>query len=266
MMRTTSGRTTPRGTCRARRPRNKRKPNYLLLFSVFTVSGIMAGTIAFALNSPHFVVREVKIDGVKLADRHAVKSAAGIALGKNILLLRHTPIIVQIKRLPEVAVVKTGRRFPNKIWIRVWERKPFATVASANGFFLIQDDGTPFHRVSSPKDGLPLISVQDERVTTLGRRHQCVGLDCAIKALKCAREEGLKVAKISVDPCGDMCLNMGNGFYVKLGQPDDIEGKMSTLRRALVYRPSIARDALYIDLSCPSAPVWKPKVVSQVAS
>jgi hypothetical protein len=59
---------------------------------------------------------------------------------------------------------------------------------------------------------------------------------------------------------------MDSGFYVKLGQPDDIARKMSLLRSALAYRPSIAREAIYIDLSLPSAPVWRPKVVAQNAS
>ncbi|MCL4499690.1 MAG: hypothetical protein M1335_05560, partial [Chloroflexi bacterium] len=83
--------------------------------------------------------------------------------------------------------------------------------------------------------------------------------------LKLACDGRIKVDKISIDHAGDMCLNMESDFYVKLGQPDDIARKMKLLHSVLVCRPSIAREARYIDLSSPSAPVWKPKMTAQAA-
>ncbi|MGB9619601.1 MAG: cell division protein FtsQ/DivIB, partial [Armatimonadota bacterium] len=119
---------------------------------------------------------------------------------------------------------------------------------------------------NGPVRGLPLVSVARCGPVQLGQK--CVSADVAnaVEVLKYARKCELLVAKISVDPLGDMCLNMGGGFYVKLGQPDDVARKMSILRATLTCRPSIAKEAAYIDLSCPSAPVWKPKCAPGSAS
>ncbi len=84
--------------------------------------------------------------------------------------------------------------------------------------------------------------------------------------LDASRKQKLKLCKISVDPNSDICLNMGNGFYVKMGQPDEVERKLSLIRKALDFKPSFAQDAVYMDVSCPAAPVWKPKIEPVAAS
>ena len=247
-------------------PRNRRKPNLKALFCLFVVSAAISGAVAFALQTPMLLVRQVKIKGVRLADRRAVENAARAALGRNIILLRTSPIARGIRELPEVATVKLGRSFPDGIWVRVWERKPEAVVTSARTCCMVQGDCLAFHRTDGPVRGVPVVCVARGFRIREGERCSSADVANALQVLKCARKCELSVAKISVDPLGDMCLNMGGGFYVKLGQPDDIAQKMSVLRTALTYRPSLAREAAYIDLSCPSAPVWRPKSASGAAT
>ena len=246
-------------------PRNRRRPNYFRLFCWFLFSAVISGAVAYALCTPTLNVKEVQIRGVRLADQAAVEKAAETALGHNILLLRKSPILSRIVRLPEVERVKMGRRFPDKLWIRVWERKPDAILTDSRTYCMAQDDGFMFHTVDGPVDKVPLIVLAQCGPLKPGQTACSPAAASALEVLKCARQEQLKTSKISVDPRGDICLNMGSDFYVKLGQPDEIAGKMSLLRRALIYKPSIAKQALYIDVSCPSAPVWRPKVMAQAA-
>lgn len=250
-----------RGTrvVRKRVPRNRPKPNYLLLFWVFLVSAMISGSGSFALHTPSLVIKEVKISGVRLADRKIVEKTAKSALGQNILMLKKSPVISKINTLREVSEVKMGRTFPNKVWIRVWERKPAAVLTDNSKFFLVQDNGFMYHQVNGPQKGVPTLSVAGCGVIKAGLRSGSEDVKSGLEALRYAHRSKIRIVKISVDPDGDMCLNMGSGFYVNLGQSDDIAKKMSLLRSALACKPSLVREAAYIDISCPSAPVWKPR-------
>lgn len=247
-------------------PRNIRKPNYRFLVALFFFTTIISGLASFAFQTPSLLVREVKISGVCLADKKSVQSAGELALGRNIILLRKSNIISRISSLPEVKEVNVDRRFPNKVWIFVTERRPDAILTDGRVCSMIQLDGLMFHRVSGPVRGIPTVQVARCDPICVGRISRSQNVQYALDALACARREKLAVTKISVDHVGDICLNMEDGFYVKLGQPDEIPRKMAILRSALVCKPSIGREAVYIDLSCPNAPVWKPKSVAGSAS
>jgi hypothetical protein len=252
---------------RARRlPRNRVRPNYLLLFTVFTLA-IAAGVgISYVLTTPRLDVKSVAIKGVRLADAKAIQQAASRAVGHNIILTRTGPILEQVRRLSEVKQVRMGRRFPNRMWIRVWEREPEAVLATARGFYLVQRDGLVFHRVNAPPRDVPIIRVAGNERFAPGRTVRCAGAKCALGIIAIARGRAIKLGQISVDPEGDICLNMGSDFCVKLGEPDEIALKMSLLQKMLAHRPSIVREGGYINLVCPSNPAWKPNAAAPAAS
>lgn len=249
----------------ARAPRNRKRPNYLLLTCVFMVAAAMSGAAAFALRTPALAVREVTIKGVKLADRAAVEKIAAQALGRSVLVLRKSPILAGIRGVSEIREVKIGRRLPDKVWVRVWEREPDVVLADGANWWLMQSDGFVFHRARGPVSGVPVMRVYGCEPVKLGEIAESPRVRYGLEALTCAGMEGIKLGKISVDPQGDICLNMGSDFYVKLGQPDDIAIKMSKLRRALAYDPTLAKKAQYLDISCPDALAFMPKVVAQAA-
>lgn len=249
----------PKVRANGRRPRNYRKAPRALLVLLFFSSALVGCVSSYALQTPDLVVKEIKISNVNRADRAEVQKAAKGLLGKNILVLRKSPVIDDLCAVHEVESVKIGRDFPCKMWVRLTERKPAAILVTGGKSYLLQSDGLAFHKVSKPENGLPILSVADCGKVSEGTVCASSGVRSALKIVGFAGEHRLTVAKISVDPLGDICLNMGSGFYVKLGQPDEMARKMSLLRDALVYKPSLAREAAYIDLSCPSAPVWKPK-------
>lgn len=247
-------------------PRNRKKPNIPVLLGIFAACALVSGVVAYALRTPSLQVKEVDIAGVGICDRAAVESIAREVLGRNIIILRKSPIKRRIRSLSQVEQVKMGRSFPDRVWIRIWERQPDAVLTDGRCWWLMQDDGLVFHSAAGPPKGVPVLRVDGCGPVRLGQVCASTRVNYALQVLRCARDEGLQLGKISVDPHGDMCLNMGSDFYVRLGQPDEIALKMSLLRSALVYKPSIAKEALYIDVSCPAAPVWKPKHAAQDAS
>lgn len=251
-------------------PRNRRKPNIKLLAGLFAISACAGCICSYLLQAPALVIRQVEVRGIHYADRAQVQQAAKAVLGKNIILLRKGPIIDRIDDVHEVAGVRMGRTPPNRIWIKITERRAGAVLAYGGKCFLLQDDGLAFHETSpkavcrdasgsGARRPIPIVRVAGCAPVREGCRCASQGVGCALEIAKIARQRRLDVEKISVDRLGDICLNMGSGFYVKLGQPDELAKKMSLLQDALVYKPSLAREAAYIDLSCPTAPVWKPR-------
>lgn len=257
---TRQGRTRRYPRSNARRiPSNRIRPNYFLLFCLFT-SAIFAGVgVSWVLTTPSLDVKSVDIKGVRLADSEAVRRAASRAVGRNIILIRTGPILHEISRLSEIRQVKMGRRFPDRMWIRVWERRPDAVLAMARGFYLAQRDGFVFHKVDSPPRGVPIIRLAVRERLVPGGTVRSASARCALDVLQIARTKAIKLDQISVDPEGDICLNMGSNFCVKLGGPEEIAWKMSLLQKMLAHRPSIVREGGYINLVCPSNPAWKPK-------
>ncbi len=230
------------------------------------MSLILSGFITYALQTPNLAVKKVKVKGVNLCDRQIIDKYATSMEGKNILSLSKAKVCSAILGVSEVKKVKIGRSLPDKMWVQIIERKPTAVVSDGHSFCMIQGDGLFFHRTTGPAKNIPLIEISKDEVLKPGRKTSSSKVESALEVVKLARSKKLKISKISIDHDGDMCLNMVSGFYVKLGQPDNIARKMSLLRSAIVYRPSIEGEAQYIDLSCPSAPVWKPKADARNAT
>ncbi len=249
-----------------RRPRNRRRPNYFLLFCLFMVTTLTAGSITWLLNSPKMNISAIEIKGVNLADQAAIEKAAKPLIGRNIITMRKSAALQAIAQLSEVQQVKIGRRYPDKLWLRVWERQTCAVVVCTNGCYLLQSDGLVFHQTKAAPQGVPKVMLSGKLQMKVGYPTTSASVKSALKIVEIAREHQTQLHKIIIDPVGDICLNMNSDFCVKLGQPDDIALKMSLLRHALLERPSILREGAYIDLSCPSAPVWKPKATSLTAS
>jgi cell division septal protein FtsQ len=230
------------------------------------ISMFVAGSATCLLTSPKMNISSIEIKGVKLADQTAIEKAAKPLIGRNIITIKKSTALRSIAQLSEVRQVKIGRRYPDKLWLRVWERKTCAVVVCTNGCYLLQSDGLVFHHTKTAPQGAPKIMLSGKLQMKVGQPTTSVPIRSALKIVEIASEQQTQLHKIIIDPVGDICLNMDSDFCVKLGQPDDIALKMSLLRHALLERPSIIREGEYIDLSCPSAPVWKRKVTSLTAS
>ncbi len=242
-----------------KRVRNRRKPNRKLLLGILCASALIAGGLSFAVQSPFFVVRQVEVRGLRFADRASVKQIAGACLGQNIFALRKGRVASRIRRLQEVADVRIGRRLPGSVWVRVIERSPAAALLVDGGCVVLQGDGLAFHLLKNAPKKIPVIDVKDCGSVLVGSKCCRDDVRHALEVVRLCRERSLDVAKISVDRAGDMCLNMGSGLEVKLGEPAELREKISKLQEALLCKPSLARDAAYINLSCPSACAVKMK-------
>ena len=238
----------------------------MLFFCIFVVVATVVGSVSYVLTTPTMDVSGVDIKGVHLSNRTAIVNMASRTIGHNIILQRTSPIIKDVRGLSQVRLVKMGRKYPNRMWLRVWERKPDAVIVAHGSYYLVQADGFVFHKISTIPKKLLRIEVTGSEKYKPGKMVGSPSIRCALHALAIARRQSIKLDKISIDPRGDICLNMGSEFRAKLGQPDSIALKMSLLRNALLHRPSMVQEGAYIDLSVPTDPAWKPKAAATTAS
>jgi cell division septal protein FtsQ len=246
--------------------RNRPRPNWRLLLTVFSVSAVAALGASYVATTPNLRVDKVVVTGVAWADRAHIADSGRYALGRNVLFFSKRPIVEAILQTPEVESVRVDRVLPRTVKLRIEEHKPCAVAADGKKLYLIDEEGLAFHRVSKPVPGAPTIVLKDTKVSGLAVGKASVEVCLALDALGYAAEERLQVSKISVDPDGDMCLNMIGGLEIRLGQAQALPDKMSLVRRALDGKPELLRDALYIDVSCPKYPAWMPKSASATAS
>ncbi len=241
------------------KPSNRIRPNNKALAALFLCAMLLSSCVAFVVQTPLLAVREVRVRGVRFASKNRVEQSAGLALGRNIFLIPSQQICRSISAIPEVSTVRLERHFPSCLMIKVVEHKPLAAILINGKVYLVQSDGYVFHVTTESIRDLPLIRVDRPTEVYVGARCKSKEIVAAIKAVKTASENELQVAGISIDRMGDMCLNMCGGLRVKLGQPDSLGEKIAVLRSALICKPALAQEAVYIDVTCPKFPVYRPK-------
>ena len=252
----------PRKRNTVRKVKNRRKINWKRLgyqLSCFVAFAGMVAGVCWLLTTPQLAVTAVKPQGNRITEDRAIISLANNALGRNMFLLGGSKIKKSVMRRPELLDVKIIRKLPHTLVLSVTERKAIAVVTTGSGYYEIDNTGLIFHRVSHLDSSLPLICLEDSIRLQPGLHPSNRGLTAAMDCLTLCNKNDFVITKLSVDPASNICLNMGGGFYVKLGQAEQIEEKLSIIRSTLRARPEIGRKALYIDVSCPSAPAWKPK-------
>ena len=96
----------------------------LLLLSLFFFIGHRI--YVNLLEDPFFRVREVEVEGSRKIPRETILSLADLEGTPNLFTISLREVAKRLTLHPWIEEVKAIKVFPNKIWIRVEERKPIA--------------------------------------------------------------------------------------------------------------------------------------------
>jgi len=88
-----------------------------------------------------FAVREVYADGRLRTDPEALRTQLGVAVGQPILAVDPTAARARLEQLPWVERASVERRLPDRIDVRLIERRPLALWQRAGRFALVDTDG-----------------------------------------------------------------------------------------------------------------------------
>ncbi len=244
------------------RPRRRKKINWrrigLFFLTIVTLTAI-ALAIYFILHNPKLAVKKIKVVGAEGdLERRLKLAVAPIAINRNIFLIRKDKIVSLASSELEIKSAQVRRDFPRTIVLSVKLRKPFATVTTQNGTVFIDEQGIAFKKCFNPETcGLPWIVVGGGELR-LGQK--CSGLvKEAVECVAKAQDFGVNIHKMSVDPAGELCLNVLSNFQVKLGAAEYLDQKLVVLEKLLDGYPDLFNRAEYVDISCPKAPAVKWK-------
>lgn len=256
-----------------KRPRKKRNWNPILR-RVCAVA--LLAEVGWALFfNPYLRVTKVRVEGAQTVTPAQVFAEARVPNAANIFWMAlRQPFVKRLEADPVVDHAARRIKLPDTLILQVWERKPFATLASGGRFWLLDARGVPYRTLDAPYPGLPLISAHDGSVQGVPLTARSVALGKPVGGLwlrqtygligMLARHPKLAPTKIVVDKNANLGLNRRDSLQILLGQPESLAQKVALAQAAVTADGGgLARRAAYIDVSCPEQPVWKPRSEAQ---
>lgn len=260
--------TLPPAATRAKKPRSLaqvRRLRRLTLFTLFALLGVEL--LAVTLTSPHFAVRQVRLDGdggLPAVESEAVVRAVTLPATTNFLRVSSSEIEKRLRAIPSLRSAVVTRRLPNRIEAIVQKRVPLIIAQIGGQRYEIDAEGVPIRIARPERAKLPLVTLGRERPVELGVTLNDAALREVITILQSGGTDIWgRVAKIEVDQNDFLCLNMNDGIKVQLGDTGELPKKVALIQRIYAREPDVALRLVAINLTCPD---WPACTLRPVAS
>ena len=268
----TEGRSTESRSEDSRRPKhslfkkrtNRRKRNWnrTLRLSALCVLLVEAGVLLFA--SPALRVTQVRVEGAQTLTPQEVFAEARVPERTNIFWMLRQPFARRLQSDPVVDHAARSIEWPNRLVLTITERQPRAVLAGGGQFWLLDKKGVPYRELERPLPRLRVVQVAQAVLpddVTLGKPLRTLWLAYAFRLLALLdAAPDLGGAKITVDQNLNLCLNRKDKLQIRLGQPDSLPLKVALADATVTASGgALARQAAYIDVSCPQQPVYMPR-------
>lgn len=186
----------------ARKKRKKNKRIKTALKIILSV-GIILGGVIFALTSPIFNIKDIKVMNNNQVSSDTIISLSELKQDENIFKFYKNNVINKIKENPYIENVKIQRKIPNKIEIEVKERVAKYSVDYMGKYAYINTQGYILEIAEESKDMTIIqgITTEEDEVVP-GKRlnnDDLNKLEDVIKILDSANENGLEGKVTSID-------------------------------------------------------------------
>ena len=238
------------------RKAHSRKRRWHIVQSLFFIF-IFALAVFVFFQSPFFMVKEIRITGVKQLGREEVKGLAGLAEGVNIFKADLKQAEGKVALHPMVKKVEMSRDLPDSVIINITERQPVGLIPGQPGYTVIGDDGRCLSVIKNLSTiNLPFITGITVKSAVSGQPVSDNKLNAALAYLS-AMPDSLKaaVSEINVADLNDIRMFTIDTVEVKFGDDRRIEEKIKLYKEVISqkYRDRIQ----YIDVSYQGNPVIK---------
>lgn len=224
-------RKAPRGSRRRKTPRldiklfiRKGLKLMLVLSMVSATLSVIYFSRSFILTTEFFQLSEILVEGNRKISKGALLKKAGIDGDSNIFSLDIEEAGKSIGDMPWVKTVSIEREFPDKLKIRIVERKPLALV-KLDELYYVDEESNLFARADSDTGfDFPVVAGLDKKGLLKGREDAFGRLDKGLAFLKALRDrEGVfswaSVSELIVDKKGGITVyTVGSGIPVYLGK------------------------------------------------
>ena len=210
----------------------KINPTFRIVKWTSLVAIIIAGGIYFML-SPFFNIKEIDVQGIDRLTREEIISLSRIELNENTFKLQTNEVQQLIKQNAYIDKVIVKRKFPDKIEIKVTERKPTYMILFGNAYIYINNQGYLLEVANTPLK-IPAITgfLTPENEIHEGNRlcsEDLQRLDQVLQIMKSAESNGIKelITKINIEDKQDYILELNSEKkIVHIGDNTNLSTKM----------------------------------------
>ena len=208
--------------------------------------GRAEAAIAAPFTDAGFAVREVTIIGEERTTPEAASAALALTKGGSIFGVRPDAARARLLMLPWVADAEVRRHFPDKVTVRLIEKRPFALWKNGNELSVVERSGAVITKVQDTFGHLPLIA-------GAGAPEAAAPM---IDAL--AIQKAIQARLVAIERVGERRwdLHLSGGVTVRLPE-EGWERQLSELERLIVEKGVLERDIEMIDLRYPDNYVFR---------
>lgn len=231
-------------------PRRKRKSLLVKLLKPLAAAVLLvampAGLVAWVLTAPMFQLREVDVRRVKGAPAgrvspDQVRQILSTLQGKNLVRLSLAEAAARVQSNPWIASVEIAKELPNRLRVRVAERKPIALLLAGRDLVYADADGRAIAPVATPAE-LEAARKQGLLVVSFAREPYPNGMAAALKvAAELGRVEpnwAAKLAQIEVLGEEDFRLRTDALPFPLVVKEGEVEPKV---QRLVTLLPELSR-------------------------
>lgn len=209
------------------------------------------GYFGWLRDSSLVAVERVTVTGLATRDAAEMRAAL-VAAGRRMTTLhvREDELELALQRYPAVRGVEAAADFPDRLVVRVVERRPVATVSTSSGAAVpVAADGTLLRRAR--RGAAPALvraegSLTGERLRDRGARTLVGVLGAAPAPLV---ERAVQARR---DGARGVVVSLRRGPEIFFGRPDRLAAKWAAAARVLAT--PAARGASYVDVRLPDRP------------
>jgi len=223
---------------------------------------IIGGVFYFIAFSSTFQIKEIKISGNQKISSENIKILIEEKLNKKILLFDSKSIFlvnlneinkIVLEKFLQLSQVNLERKFPNKIIVKIEERKPAAIFYSNENYFLIDKEGVIFEKISELSQ--QILKIKNLTITTelkLGDKAIEKNKLSQILEIESKLREDLKIplAELSIASEERINAKTSEGWEIYLNPKNNIDWQL--IKLSLILKEKIPQEKRknleYIDL------------------
>ena len=231
----------------------RKKKKIKRILKCTTILFLVIGGVIFALVSPIFNIKEIKVSNNNQISEETIISLSQLKTEQNLFKFNRDNVIKKIKTNPYIESVVITRKFPNKIEIFIKEREKNYNVEFLNGYAYINNQGYILE-LSEQKLDLPVIqgiSTEIEKIVEGNRLNveDLEKLETVIQIMNICKDYEIdkKISMINITDKSNYVL------YLEEDKKIIYLGDNSNLSNKMLYVPAILEQnkdkegSIYID-------------------
>lgn len=249
-----------------RRSLNRERGRRRVSWMVPLVLVVCAGVCFLWLRSTDvFAVRAVLVNETERVTRDDIAGVADGVFGESLLTLSTGEVEEALLTLPYVCFAEVHRRFPDKLEVTVLEYDPVARLqVRGGGVWLVSLDGRLLEGADASRFAhLPLV-VPDASFSPVAGGFVPDAVAGALATAVLLQEDVLRerlpaVERVSASDVGDVVVAVAGGTELRLGEPVELEEKLTRAAQILADCLAEGKELEYVDASVPDRVAVKPK-------